>query len=238
MQLLLEIGCEELPAASVYEAEAQLPALCERVLGVAPERVLVGPRRLAVLVSGLEEETETGGSRARRRAAGEGGRRVREAPPRGRGGPGGARRLPRRRVPATVTERGPARTVGRDHPRPPVRKDDALGRVGTPVSAADPVDLRAPRRPAGDGSRHETHGHRSRTARWMSPQPTPIRTCCGAPTSSPTRPSASGGSARGSTRSASGATRSASCARSSTWSSGRPSSKGPSTSAFCRCRNA
>ena len=57
MQLLLEIGCEELPAASVYEAEAQLPALCERVLGVAPERVLVGPRRLAVLVSGLEEET-------------------------------------------------------------------------------------------------------------------------------------------------------------------------------------
>ena len=57
MKLLLEIGCEELPAAAVYEAEAQLPALCERVLGVAPERVLVGPRRLALLVSGLEEET-------------------------------------------------------------------------------------------------------------------------------------------------------------------------------------
>src|SRR5919106_7102098 len=55
--LLFEIGCEELPAASVYEAEAQLPGLCERQLGVAPERVLVGHRRLAVLVSGLEEET-------------------------------------------------------------------------------------------------------------------------------------------------------------------------------------
>jgi glycyl-tRNA synthetase beta chain len=57
LQLLLEIGCEELPAAAVYEAEAQLPALCERVLGVGPERVFVGPRRLAVLVSGLEEDT-------------------------------------------------------------------------------------------------------------------------------------------------------------------------------------
>ena len=56
MRLLLEIGCEELPAAAVYEAEAQLPALCERVLGVKPERVFVGPRRLAVLVPGLEEE--------------------------------------------------------------------------------------------------------------------------------------------------------------------------------------
>jgi glycyl-tRNA synthetase beta chain len=57
LQLLLEIGCEELPAAAVYEAEAQLPALCERVLGVGPERVYVGPRRLAVVVSGLEEDT-------------------------------------------------------------------------------------------------------------------------------------------------------------------------------------
>ena len=55
--LLFEICCEELPAAAVYEAEGQLPALVERHLGAAPERVLVGPRRLAVLVSGLEDET-------------------------------------------------------------------------------------------------------------------------------------------------------------------------------------
>jgi glycyl-tRNA synthetase beta chain len=54
--LLLEIGCEELPAASVYEAEAQLPVLSERHLGAKPDQVLVGPRRLAILVS-LEEET-------------------------------------------------------------------------------------------------------------------------------------------------------------------------------------
>lgn len=54
--LLLEIGCEELPAASVREAEAQLPVLSERHLGAAPDRVLVGPRRLAILVS-VEEQT-------------------------------------------------------------------------------------------------------------------------------------------------------------------------------------
>jgi glycyl-tRNA synthetase beta chain len=57
LRLLFEIGCEELPAASVYEAEAQLPGLCERHVGRGPEQVLVGPRRLAVLVSGLEEQT-------------------------------------------------------------------------------------------------------------------------------------------------------------------------------------
>jgi glycyl-tRNA synthetase beta chain len=57
LKLLFEIGCEELPAGSVYEAEAQLPALVERHLGVAPERVYVGPRRLAVFVTGLEGET-------------------------------------------------------------------------------------------------------------------------------------------------------------------------------------
>jgi glycyl-tRNA synthetase beta chain len=55
LRLLLEIGCEELPAGSVREAEAQLPRLCEQHLGVPPAQVLVGPRRLAVLVDGLEE---------------------------------------------------------------------------------------------------------------------------------------------------------------------------------------
>ena len=50
-KLLLEIGCEELPAASVYEARAQLPGLSERHLGAPPDEVLVGPRRLAILVT-------------------------------------------------------------------------------------------------------------------------------------------------------------------------------------------
>ena len=53
-RLLFEIGCEELPAGSVYEAEAQLPALSERHLGAKPERLYLGPRRLAFVV-GLEE---------------------------------------------------------------------------------------------------------------------------------------------------------------------------------------
>ena len=57
MKLLFEIGCEELPAGAVYEAEGQLPALVSRHLGAEPERLFVGPRRLAVLVTGLEEQT-------------------------------------------------------------------------------------------------------------------------------------------------------------------------------------
>lgn len=55
-KLLLEIGCEELPAASVYEAQAQLPGLSERHFGAPPEQVLVGPRRLAILVT-VDEPT-------------------------------------------------------------------------------------------------------------------------------------------------------------------------------------
>jgi glycyl-tRNA synthetase beta chain len=54
--LLFEIGCEELPARAVYEAEAQLPGLSETHLGAKPDSVLVGPRRLAILVE-VEEPT-------------------------------------------------------------------------------------------------------------------------------------------------------------------------------------
>jgi glycyl-tRNA synthetase beta chain len=57
LQLLFEIGCEELPARAVYEAEAQLPGLAERHVGRAPSAVYVGPRRLAIVVDGLEEQT-------------------------------------------------------------------------------------------------------------------------------------------------------------------------------------
>ena len=55
--LLFEIGCEELPASACREAEAQLPALAERELGMPPTRVFVGPRRLAILVEELPERT-------------------------------------------------------------------------------------------------------------------------------------------------------------------------------------
>ncbi|MBA3716785.1 MAG: glycine--tRNA ligase subunit beta [Actinobacteria bacterium] len=56
--LLLEIGCEELPAAACYEAERQLPRLCLEQFGREPARLLIGPRRLASLVRDLPEQTE------------------------------------------------------------------------------------------------------------------------------------------------------------------------------------
>jgi glycyl-tRNA synthetase beta chain len=55
--LLLEIGCEELPAGAVREAEAQLPELVERLFGRRPDRLFVGPRRLAFLIDDLAERT-------------------------------------------------------------------------------------------------------------------------------------------------------------------------------------
>jgi glycyl-tRNA synthetase beta chain len=55
--LLLEIGCEELPAGACYEAEQQLPALAEREFGAAPDRLFIGPRRLALRFDGLPELT-------------------------------------------------------------------------------------------------------------------------------------------------------------------------------------
>jgi glycyl-tRNA synthetase beta chain len=55
--LLLEIGCEELPAGACYEAEQQLPALAEREFGAVPDRLFVGPRRLALRFDDLPEQT-------------------------------------------------------------------------------------------------------------------------------------------------------------------------------------
>jgi glycyl-tRNA synthetase beta chain len=55
--LLLEIGCEELPARACREALEQLPALVEAELGTAPTAVYVGPRRLVVRVDDLPERT-------------------------------------------------------------------------------------------------------------------------------------------------------------------------------------
>jgi len=55
--LLLEIGCEELPASACREAAEQLPALGERELGAVPTQIFVGPRRLALLFEGVAEQT-------------------------------------------------------------------------------------------------------------------------------------------------------------------------------------
>ena len=55
--LLVEIGCEELPARACREAEAQLPMLVERELGARPDRVFVGPRRIAAVLLDVAERT-------------------------------------------------------------------------------------------------------------------------------------------------------------------------------------
>ena len=54
--VLIEIGCEELPASACREAEAQLPELGRRALGVEP-RILITPRRLALLAEDVPEQT-------------------------------------------------------------------------------------------------------------------------------------------------------------------------------------
>jgi glycyl-tRNA synthetase beta chain len=55
--LLIEIGCEELPASACREAERQLPELSRSVLGIEPSRVLVTPRRLALIADDVPEQT-------------------------------------------------------------------------------------------------------------------------------------------------------------------------------------
>jgi len=55
--LLVEIGCEELPASACREAERQLPELAKRAFGVEPSSVLVTARRLAVLAEDVPEQT-------------------------------------------------------------------------------------------------------------------------------------------------------------------------------------
>jgi glycyl-tRNA synthetase beta chain len=55
--LLLEIGCEELPAAACREAEAQLPELARAHFGQQPSQLFVGPRRLAFLIDDVPART-------------------------------------------------------------------------------------------------------------------------------------------------------------------------------------
>jgi glycyl-tRNA synthetase beta chain len=55
--LLVEIGCEELPSAAVYEAGRQLPALALQHLGAEPDELFLGPRRLAFLVKDMPART-------------------------------------------------------------------------------------------------------------------------------------------------------------------------------------
>ncbi len=61
--VLVEIGCEELPASACREAIAQVPGLVADALAAqrlpdTPVEVLVGPRRIAMLIAGLPTERE------------------------------------------------------------------------------------------------------------------------------------------------------------------------------------
>jgi glycyl-tRNA synthetase beta chain len=55
--LLLEIGCEELPASACREAEGQLPGLAVRLFGKEPDELYVTPRRLAFVLRDLAAES-------------------------------------------------------------------------------------------------------------------------------------------------------------------------------------
>ncbi len=55
--LLLEIGCEELPATACREAEAQLPELARIHFGAVPAQLYIGPRRVGFLIAELPEKT-------------------------------------------------------------------------------------------------------------------------------------------------------------------------------------
>ena len=137
--LLLEIGCEELPSAAVYEAGRQLPSLALEHFGAEPDEVFLGPRRLAVLVRtspGGDTQEWIQGPPLKRR--GEGGRGVRaqardhaRGPRRARGSVGLDE--------AAATARGDdPGAVRRDPARPPVRQDDGVGgrRAAVPPSCA------------------------------------------------------------------------------------------------------
>lgn len=55
--LLLEIGCEELPAGACREAAEQLPVVAQRKIGLRPDKVFAGPRRLALVFDDAPERT-------------------------------------------------------------------------------------------------------------------------------------------------------------------------------------
>ena len=98
--LLIEIGCEELPAAACREAERQLPELLTRSLSEAglesrDSRIHVGPRRLVAIASVPPQRdavaSQQRGPRADAPGGGQG--RVRAKARAGRGRAGAARGL-------------------------------------------------------------------------------------------------------------------------------------------------
>ena len=199
--LLVEVGCEELPSSACREIIAQAPELFAgslEALGLeAPGTVelAVAPRRFALVASGVPDGVAAdlpararavgrGGLRRRGRAhAGGGGLRPRPGrrgrePGRGRGGraPLRLRRAPGGRAP----RRGPRARGGRPPGRrPALLQDHALGRRDRP-------QVLAPR--ALDSRQGQRAGRPVRAARAGRRRPEPGPSLPGRPGGDPRRP--------------------------------------------------
>jgi len=57
--LLLEIGCEELPASTCRSVLRELPKICREQIGADPDELFIGPRRIALLAQ-VPETVERG----------------------------------------------------------------------------------------------------------------------------------------------------------------------------------
>ncbi len=177
--LLIEIGCEELPASACREASDA----ASRALAAALRRagqVLVGPRRLALLAENVPEVTEDtwvkGPTRASARA---GRRRVRQEARRLGRRSRAARRLPRRDRAGPPPARHAPRGRGRARARARLRQVDGLDRRRPALRPSGSLALREARRrdDSGGRGRHSRRaasptGTASRTARSRSPRPT------------------------------------------------------------------
>ena len=167
--LLLEIGCEELPASACREAERAAPRLSSSTSASSRASVFVGPRRLALLVGDLPERDRGGLDQGPAgRAARPGRRRVRAPARRRPRRARGARRLPRARAPRAGAARRPPGAARRDRPRARVRQDDALGRRAGSASRGPCAGCCAKLddETLVEGARHVRTGTASRTARW------------------------------------------------------------------------
>ena len=242
-KLLLEIGCEELPAWACEEGSAQLPELCERQLRRRPAEVYAGPRRLAVVVDELEERTPDewvkGPPEALAERAAEGfarrhGVAVSELEP--RDGFLGVT-VPGKPLAEVLPERLEQIVRGFAFSRT-MRWDERGLRFPRPVrwicALLDSEPVEVPVAPSGRVSYGRRFTHRR--SRFRRPGRTPKR--CARQASSRTARRASGGSPRGSTRSAAGATPRASSTKSSTSPRVRSCSRAGSTSASSSCPSA
>src|SRR5215208_5321102 len=180
--LLFEIGSEELPASAVAAGARQLPELVKAQLGVVPARVFAGPRRLAVRVEDLAERTPDEWAKG---------------PPLALREKAAAGFAKRHGVSADALE----------------ERDGFLGVTvpGKPLADVLPERLDAilrglafPTTMRSRASVRRRSGTASRPARSRSETPATTSACCARRTSSPTRPSASARSLRGSTVSANG----------------------------------